>query len=106
MNNEKFDALVTGINSLDEAIDTIIALERKFDIRCAVVTRGEVNEEYSQCHEFDGDGARNMSDDEWEKFAHEWFWTKGHSEIMWEGVSDAIRWDLRDAGLIPKTSVV
>ena len=103
---EKIDSLVSHIDNMDDVINTLIALERKFDIKCAVVTRDDVNEEFSQCHEFDGDGAREMTDADWDKFASEWFWRKGHSEIMWDGVSDAIRWDLREAGIIPKTSVV
>lgn len=106
MTYEKIDSLVAHIESMDDAIWAIIGLERKFDMRIAVVTRSDVNEEYSQCHEFDGDGAREMTNDEWDKFTDEWFWRKGSSEIMWDGVSDAIRWDLREAGLIPKTSVL
>lgn len=95
-----------NINTRDEMIDALIALERKFDVRISVVTRADVEDEFSQCHEFDGEGARAMTDAEWDKFASEWFWRKGYSEIMWDSVPDAIRWDLRDAGLIPNTSVV
>ena len=106
MTYEKIDSLVAHIESVDDAISAIIGLERKFNIRSAVITRGEVNDEFSQCHEFDGDGARDMTDQEWDKFTDEWFWRKGSSEIMWDGVSDAIRWDLREAGLIPNSSVL
>lgn len=98
--------LTENINTREELINALIALERKFDVRISVVTRGDVNDEFSQCHEFDGEGARDMTDEEWDKFRSQWFWRKGHSEIMWDSVPDAIRWDLRDAGLLPVGSVV
>jgi hypothetical protein len=56
--------------------------------------------------EYEGDERRAMSDEDWDKFRQEWFWRKGYSDVMWEGVTEAIRWDLREAGLTPKEAVI
>lgn len=109
--HDKRDELIATIKesakTLDDLIDLIIGLEWHYDIRLTAVTRDDVESEYQETWEFEGDEKRpKMTEDEWEKFRSQWFWRKGHSEIMWDGVTDAIRWDLREAGLLPTQAVV
>lgn len=92
------------IKTTDDLVDLLIGLEGAFDIRVCVVTRGDVESEFEEAWSTDGQ-TRTMSDNEWESFRSEWFWRKGHSEIMWDGVTDAIRWDLMDLKLLPSSSV-
>lgn len=103
---ERLASLTANINTHDDLIDTLVLLQEKFDVRICAVTRGYVNDEFSQAHEFDGDGPRDLTDAEWEKFTDEWFWTKGYAEVMFSDVPNAIRWDLREASLVPQTTVV
>ena len=103
---EPLNDVISRINHIDDVFRLIRALERKFEFVSTLVTRGDVDEEFSQIWEFEGDGRRQMSDDDWDKFTQEWFWRKGHSDVMWDGVIDAIRWDLREANLCPKEMVV
>ena len=108
MKHEVRDEVVAFIKeratTIDDIVDVIIALEFAYDIRTCVVTRGDVEDEYAQAWEFQGDEKRTMSEEEWQKFRSDWFWRKGHSEVLWEGVSDAITWDLNDCGLLPKNA--
>lgn len=90
----------------DEAIRLMIAFERRFAMRISVVTREDVEDEFQQSLLAEEREVRPMTDDEWARFADEWFWRKGHSEVMFGGVPDAIRWDLRDAGILPAETVV
>ena len=103
---EEMKEVISKINHINDVFRIILALEQKFEFVSTLVTRGDVEEEFAQAWEFDGPGRREMSEDEWEKFTQEWFWRKGHSEVMWEGVVEAIRWDLREANLLPATAVV
>ena len=106
LTTEEMTEVVSKINHIHDVFRIIRALEAKFEFVSTLVTRGDVDGEFAEAWEFDGPGRRNMTDDEWEKFTQEWFWRKGHSDVMWEGVVDAIRWDLREANLLPETAVV
>ncbi len=110
MSRDKRDEMVAFIKErvkdFDDLVDLLIGLEHAYDIRTCVVTRNDVESEYEEAWLFDGEEGRKMTDEDWEKFRSEWFWRKGHSEIMWDGVIDAIRWDLRDVDLLPKGAVV
>jgi hypothetical protein len=97
---------VAGPDALDGLLDIIVALEWEYPVRISLVTKGDVESEFEEAWLFDGAEERQMTEEEWEKFRSEWFWRKGHSDIMWDGVTDAIRWDLREAGLLPKDAVV
>ena len=91
---------------VDDIIDLIIGLERLYDFRASLVTRGDVESEFEDSYLFDGQERRIMSNDEWKEFTRSWFWRKGHSEIMWDGVAEAIRWELRDLEMLPKHTVI
>jgi hypothetical protein len=91
----------------DDIVQVLIALESEYDIRIGVVTRGDVEDEFHQAWLFDGEENRQLTDAEWEEFSQDWFWLKGHSEVFWDGnIVEAIRYDLRDRGLLPKGAVV
>ena len=77
-------------------------LERRLDVRFCMVTRDDVEYEFGAAN----DGHRTMDMSEWEQFKKEWFWSKGWGDVMFEDVSTAIRFDLREAGLIPREAVV
>lgn len=100
------DFIKMRATDIDDIVEVLIALEQEYDIRTTVVTRNDVEEEFHQAWLFDGEKDRRMTDAEWEEFRQDWFWKEGHSEVMWEGVTDAIRWDLRDRGLLPKETAV
>jgi len=85
--------------------EVLMSIEHLFDVRIAAITRGDVNDEFRQTLLAEDIEERDMTPEEWDKFANEWFWRKGHYEIFWDGVSDAVRWDLREAGLIPETAI-
>lgn len=112
MTGDERDELITTITetakTVDDLIDIIICLEFHYDIRLTAVTRDDVESEYQDVWEWESDDGKRpkMTEDEWQKFRSQWFWRKGHSEIMWDGVTDAICWDLREAGLLPPQAVV
>lgn len=106
LSDEQMDAVVSQINHIDDVFRLMWRLENKFEFIGSVVTRGDVESEYGDMWEFDGPERREMTQEEWDKFRQEWFWRKGYSEVMWEGVTEAIRWDLREAGLAPKQAVI
>jgi hypothetical protein len=106
LTTEEMINVISKINHIDDVFRLLHALEHKFTFVSTIVTRGDVEEEFSQAWEFDGTGRREMTEDEWEKFSQEWFWRKGASEVFWEDVPTAIRFDLREAGLLPETAVV
>lgn len=85
--------------------EVLLSIEYLFDVRIAAITRGDVNEQFREilfANEIDG---RDMTQEEWDKFSSEWFWRKGYYEIFWDGISEAVDWDLREAGLIPKSDI-
>lgn len=106
LSDEQMDAILFQINHIDDVFRLIRALEHKFDFVSTLVTRGDVECEYGDMWEHEGSERREMSDDDWDKFSQEWFWRKGSGDVMWDGVTDAIRWDLREAGLAPKETVI
>ena len=104
---ERRSLLTAYINSYDELREALHLLEEKFDVRIVALTRGDVNNEFSECHQFDGDGAKDMTDAQWERFTGTWFWEEGYFRLMmdddlWTGIRHA----LLDENLIPPTSVV
>jgi len=109
MKHETRDELIAFIKErakdIDDIVDLVIGLESVYEFRACLVTRNDVEGEFEDAWEFENE-TRKMTQSDWEKFCSDWFWRKGHSEILWDGVSDAIRWDLRDQGLLPKTAVV
>ena len=110
MKHQLRDDIIAFITARDadiyDIVDLIVGLESLYDFRASLVTRNDVESEFEEAWEFDGARTRKMTDEEWQKFRSEWFWRKGHYEVMWDGVADAIRWDLRDCELLPKTDVV
>lgn len=104
--DELIATITESVKTLDDLIDLIIGLEFHYDIRLTAVTRDDVEGEYQELWAIAGEKHPKMTEDEWEKFRSQWFWKKGHSEIMWDGVTDAICWDLWLAGLLPKEEVV
>ena len=90
-----------------DIVDLIISLEREYDFRTCLVTRSDVQDEFEESWQFDSNEGerREMTEEEWQKFRSDWFWSKGHSEVMWDGVIEAIRWDLRELDLVPKDTV-
>lgn len=92
--------IVAQLTDESDVVELLLALERRFPVRFAVVTKGDVNGEFQFLLEAEGKEIRDMTDDEWDKFASEWFWRKGHSEIMWNDIPNAIHWDLRQAGIV------
>lgn len=103
---EKMNEIVFQINHINDVFRLVRLLERKFDFVSTIVTRGDVEAEYGDMWEYEGDGRREMTEAQWEEFSHDWFWSKGHADIMWDGIPNAIRWDLRERGLVPETAVV
>lgn len=108
---EEMTDVVSKINHIDDVFRLLYHLEHKFTFRSTLITRGDVEQEFLHAWEVDpdahpGGGRRSMTEEQWEKFATEWFWREGYSDILWDGVSEAIWWDLREAKLIPETSVV
>lgn len=94
MDTEKRDLILRQITehavTTDDVLDILIGLEFYYDIRIAILTRGDVEDTFLRRNE------RNMTHDDWEKFRSGWLWRKGHTEIMWGGIPDAIEWELRD----------
>ena len=103
---DRVNEIVSMIADDDEMVRVLCALERRFAVRISAVTRGDVEDEFQQSLLADELEPRQMTDDEWARFADEWFWRKGHSEVMFGGVPEAIRWDLRDAGIVPTETVI
>lgn len=104
-------AIVSQINHINDVFRLLAHLEHKFEFRSTLVTRGDVEEEFLHAWEVDfdarpGGSHRSMTEDQWERFASEWFWRKGYSDIFWDGVREAIQTDLHEANLVPKTSAV
>jgi hypothetical protein len=107
LTTEEMTEVVSKINHIDDVFRLLHALEHKFTFVSTMVTRADVEEEYSQAWRYEGGHfGLEMSEEDWEKFSQEWFWRKGASEVFWEDVSTAIRFDLREAGLLPETAVV
>jgi hypothetical protein len=110
MKHETRDELIALVREratdIYDIVDLIFGLESLYDFRASLITRNDVESEFQDAWEFNGRRGRKMTDEEWEKFRSEWFWRKGHSEIMWDGVTDAIRWDLRELDLVPKDIVI
>lgn len=104
-------AIVSQINHINDVFRLLAHLEHKFEFRSTLVTRSDVEDEFRQAWEFDPDTPSegplpSMTEEQWETFAAEWFWRKGYSDIFWDGVVEAIRWDLREAKIIPEDAVV
>lgn len=96
----KIRELVEEITEIGDAIDLIIALERKFDMRGATYTRDDVNmafRDYLESYEQD---PRDMTDDEWSVFASGWLWSKGYADIMGQDMRTAIVDDLYELKII------
>jgi hypothetical protein len=86
----------------DNLYEALMALEKVFDIRLAVVTREDVNDEFQQMLFAAEQPGRPLTDEEWDQFTDLWFWRKGHYDVLWDGVSDSIREDLREVGVVPQ----
>ena len=86
-------------------------IERIHQCRISLITRRDVEDEFRDVVLNEADGSSEqldtkMTDEQWEIFQHSWFWRKGYSEIMWDGVMEAVRWDLREEGIVPNSVVV
>lgn len=84
----------------------IAQLEERLEFVSAFVLRSDVQDIYKQMWTFEGTEPKDMTEEEWARFKQEWFWRKGHSEVMWEDVEQAIRMDLRDMALAPEEAVI
>lgn len=106
MNVEEIEKL--DFNSVLKLLNHI---ERIHQCRISLITRRDVEDEYRDIMLFEATDPdepveTKMTDDQWETFRHSWFWRKGYSEIMWDGVMEAVRWDLREEGLVPYSVVI
>lgn len=81
-------------------------LEHRCEFVSALVLRSDVEDIYRQMWEYEGNETKEMTDEEWARFKQEWFWRKGHSEVMWEDVENAIRTDFRDMAIVPEEAVI
>jgi hypothetical protein len=97
-------------NVSDMTMDEVFALtreiEREHHCRISMVTKEDVNDIYKMAIASEGIESHDMTDEQWEKFIYSWFWSKGYSEVMWDGVQEAVAWDMRDDGIVPDTVVV
>lgn len=106
LTDDELNALISQVNHMEDVFRIIRTLERKFDFVSALVTRSDVEDEFGEAWEYEGDARREMTYDQWYRFSNDWFWTTGHLDIMWDGVPNAIRWELRELGFLPKEAVV
>ena len=90
----------------DELFSLIRTIERHHDVRIAMIMKSDVEEIFEMALASEGIDRRDMTDQEWERFTYTWFWVKGHTDIMWEGVQEAVSWDLREAKIIPETVII
>lgn len=104
--SRKTEGIAGSVSNIDEALSVIIALERRFDFTSAVIMRDDVNDQYVQMWEAEGEEPKDLTDEQWETFKNGYFWRKAAEELMWEGVPEAIRADLIDEGLAPPTAVI
>lgn len=88
-----------------DLMDLLISMEPVFDVRFAMLSRGEVENEFEEAWEAEGEH-RKMTDAEWAKFASQHLWATGHVDVFREGLWEAIRWDLREANLLPEGAVI
>lgn len=75
------------IKNMSEAefIRLLVKMERLRECRLALVTRSDVNSQFGEMLFNSDQPRRDMTEDEWERFASNWFWSKGYSEIFWDG---------------------
>jgi hypothetical protein len=92
--------LIAEIDSPGDAIDMIIALERKFEMRGSTYTREDVNDRFRDHMSVYAEDARDMTEEEWLKFADGWLWTRGYSEVMGQDMLTAITDELYELKLI------
>ena len=90
----------------DELFAIIRIIERHHDVRIGMITKNDVQDIFELALASEGIERRDMTDEEWEKFTHSWFWVKGHSEVFWEGVQESVSWDLRDEKILPETVII
>lgn len=90
----------------EEVFALVRSLERHHDVRITMITKNDVNDVYRMALASEGIDRRDLTDEEWEKFSRSWFWQKGHLDIMWEGVQEAVAWDLREEKIIPETVII
>ncbi len=109
MKHETRDEIIAFIkeraNDIYDIAELIMSLESVYEFRACLVTRKDVEDAFEEAWDFEG-GKRTMTQSEWEKFCSDWFWRKGHYEVMWDGVGGAIQWDLLDNKLLPQTAIV
>jgi hypothetical protein len=82
--------LIAEIDSPGDAIDMIIALERKFDMRGSTYTREDVNDRFRNHISVYAEDARDMTEEEWVTFSEGWLWSRGYAEVMGEDMLTAI----------------
>lgn len=92
--------------TMDEVFALLREIEREHHCRISMVTKDDVNDIYNLALASEGINRQDMTDEQWEKFTYTWFWAKGYAEIMWDGVQEAVAWDMRDEGIVPETVVV
>lgn len=89
----------------DQLFSLMRKIEHLHDVRIGVVTKEDVNDIFGMALASEGIESRELTDEEWEKFTHTWFWVKGHPEIMWEGIQEAVTFDMKWDGLLPETVI-
>ena len=96
MNSFELHEFLECLDSDDDAISALVAIERKFGMVGCTYTRLDVNEMFRsmfESHELD---VRDLTDAEWDEFRAMWFWRKGYQDVLGAGASDAIYDDLTE----------
>lgn len=97
----RLNACIQEIADESEAIDAIIAIERRFHMVGSTWTRGDVNERFGDMYENIGLPRREMSDAEWDTFRSGGLWTKYYYEYC-GNMNDAIVDEFYTLDLNPK----
>ncbi len=92
--------LVNEIETIGEAVDLIISLERKFDMRGSTWTREDVNSRFRDYLSIYDHEERDMTDEEWKTFSEGYLWSKGYGDLMNAGMHDAIADSLYELKLV------
>lgn len=98
--------ILESLKDMDDVFRLLLAIEGKFEMIMSAVTRADVNDQYRQMWEADDKEAKDLTDEQWEQFQQTWFWRDGYSEVMWDDVPTAIRWELREMGITPGDAVI
>lgn len=97
----RLSTCISELQTEGEAIDAILAIERKFDMIGSTWTRGDVNERFGDIRESLGHARRDMTDEEWDTFRNGSLWRKYYQEHC-GSMNDAIVDEIYYLNLEPK----